>query len=77
MSWIIGIGVALVVLAGIVVVVVKASSGGGHSGGGDVVTCPHCNRPTREPPRRRKGAGIELYDFPCEKCGKKIFVKLG
>lgn len=77
MWWIIGIGIAVVVLIGIIVVAVKSSGGKGCSGGGDIVTCPHCNRSTREPPRRRTGADIEMYDFPCEKCGKTIYVKLG
>jgi len=74
MWWIIGI-VAAVVVA-VIVVVAKASCRG-CSGGGDIIECPHCNRSIQEPPRRRTGADIELYDFPCPKCGETIYVKVG
>lgn len=78
MWWIIGIGIVAVIVIGVIVIMAKFSSGGGgYSGGGDTVTCPHCHKPTLEPPRRRTGADIDLYDFPCSKCGETIYVKAG
>ena len=41
----------------------------------DTITCPHCNSSIREPKRRKSGADIEIYEFPCSRCGKMIYVK--
>lgn len=72
MWWIIGSVIAGIVVIAVVVVAVMSSGSGG-----DTVTCPHCNRRTPEPRRRRTGADIDLYDFRCKKCGKTIYVKAG
>ena len=74
MWWIIGIVAVLAVVVAIIAVARKGSSGNT----GDLITCPHCNKSVREPARRRSGRGtIDLYEFPCEKCGKMIYVKAG
>ena len=72
MWWIMAIVGAVAVLVAIIGVIVMAM-GRSPGGGGDIMECPHCQRSISEPPRRRTGADIELYDFPCPRCGKTIY----